>query len=177
MSETLYFLGMDTMKTEIKGQSFVLRPAERSDIPVMSNIISTVFDEYGWTFVEIDELPDFVFYEKHYSDPERAYLFALTDESGQVIGSIAMKNGCRGPYLSRVYLRAEYRGLGLGKWMTNQVLEVAKSRGFNSAHLWTDTRFMDAHRMYERLGFRMTGELRSLHDVNRSFEFKMVVDL
>ena len=177
MSETLYFLGMNTFKTQLKGQTFVLRPAESSDIPVMSNIISTVFDEYGWTFVEIDELPDFVFYEKHYSDPERAYLFALTDESGQVIGSIAMKNGGRGPYLSRVYLRAEYRGLGLGKWMTNSVLEMARSQGFGSIHLWTDTRFLDAHRMYERLGFRMTGDLRSLHDVNRSFEFKMEVDL
>lgn len=177
MSETLYFLDMDIFKTHIKGQSFILRPAEKSDISVMSDIISTVFDEYGWTFVEIDELPDFVFYEKHYSDPERAFLYALTDESGQVVGSIAIKNGGRGPYLSRVYLKAEYRGLGLGKWMTSCVLEMAKSSGFNSIHLWTDTRFLDAHRMYERLGFRMTGDLRSLHDVNRSFEFKMETEL
>lgn len=177
MSETLYFLKMDTIKTKIKGQSFILRPAQPPDLPVISDIISSVFDEYGWTFVEIDELPDLVFFESHYADPNRAVLLALTNEDDHVIGSIALKNGGRGPYLSRVYLRAEYRGFGLGKWMTSHVLEMAKSRGFNSAHLWTDTRFLDAHRMYERLGFRMTGELRSLHDVNRSFEFKMEVDL
>jgi putative acetyltransferase len=144
---------------------------------VISEIISSVFDEYGWKFVEIDELPDFVFFEKHYANPENAVLFSIIDESDQVVGSIALKNDGRGPYLSRVYLRAAYRGLGLGKWMTNYMMEMAKSRGFNSIYLWTDTRFLGAHRMYERLGFRMTGELRSLHDVNRSFEFKMEAGL
>ncbi len=177
MSETLYFLGMNTMKTQINGQTFILRPAKEADIRLMSDIINTVFDEYGWTFVETDELPDFVFYESHYSNPERALLFALTDEKDNVIGSIAVKSGGRGPYLSRVYLMAEYRGFGLGKWMTSQVMELVKKRGFDSIHLWTDTRFVDAHRMYERLGFRMTGEIRSLHDVNRSFEFRMESEL
>lgn len=168
---------MEIMKTQFKDQTFVLRPAIKSDIPIMSGIISSVFDEYGWKFVEVDELPDFVFYDKYYSNPEIAELFAITDEDENVIGSIALKNDGRGPYLSRVYLLATYRGLGLGKWMTNYVLEVAKSRGFNSIHLWTDTRFLEAHRMYERLGFHMTGDFRSLHDTNRSFEFKMEIEI
>lgn len=163
--------------THSDGRSFILRPARVDDIPLISDIIQDVFVEYGWTFVEIDELPDFVFYETHYHDPERASLFVLTDETGQIIGSIGLKNAGRGPYLSRVYLRAESRGHGLGKWMTGVVMEMARSRGFTSIHLWTDTRFLDAHRMYDRLGFRMTGDLRSLHDVNRSFEFKMEAPL
>lgn len=164
---------MNSFSTQINGHTFVLRPATKPDLALMSDIIRTVFDEYGWTFVQIDELPDFVFYDKHYADPDETLLLALTTEEGEIIGSIAIKNVGRGPYLSRVYLKADYRGLGLGKWMTTQALAIARSRGSNSIHLWTDTRFLDAHRMYEQLGFRRTGEIRSLHDCNRSFEFKM----
>jgi len=141
----------------------------------MSAIIRDVFDEYGWVFVEHDELPDFVHYNVYYSDPQRARLYALTDSQGTILGCIGLKVNAHGAYLSRVYLRQSHRGLGLGKWMTARVMHIAVIDGFKSLHLWTDTRFVGAHRMYERLGFQMSGELRSLHDVNHSFEYKMYI--
>ena len=36
--------------------------------------------------------------------------------------------------------------------------------------LWTDTRFLDAHRLYRSLGFREYGE-RLLHDSNNTKEY------
>jgi hypothetical protein len=36
--------------------------------------------------------------------------------------------------------------------------------------LWSDTRFDRAHVLYERMGFRRTGE-RALHDINHSREY------
>ncbi|MBA2735290.1 MAG: hypothetical protein H0U50_00740 [Pyrinomonadaceae bacterium] len=36
--------------------------------------------------------------------------------------------------------------------------------------LWADTRFIKAHRLYERLGFEKSGECR-LNDLNNSREF------
>jgi putative acetyltransferase len=166
---------MVMMQTTIQGHSYTLISARCSDVPFMSAIIRDVFDEYGWVFVELDELPDFVQYNEYYSDPQRARLYALTDSQGTILGSIALKVNAYGAYLSRVYLSQSHRGLGLGKWMTAQVMQIAINDGFKSLHLWTDTRFLDAHRMYERLGFQMSGELRSLHDVNHSFEYKMYI--
>lgn len=37
--------------------------------------------------------------------------------------------------------------------------------------LWSDTRFEDAHRLYERLGFQRGGE-RELDDVNETTEYR-----
>jgi GNAT superfamily N-acetyltransferase len=97
--------------------------------------------------------------------------------SDDIVGCIALKFNAEGPYLSRVYLRAGVRGLGLGRWMSDQMLHIARRQGFGSIHLWTDTRFEDAHRMYRKLGFDFSGDIRSLHDINKTFEWKMVAPL
>jgi hypothetical protein len=38
--------------------------------------------------------------------------------------------------------------------------------------LWSDTRFLDAHRLYERLGYRRTGRTRELHDLSDTVEYE-----
>lgn len=101
----------------------------------------------------------------------------VSSPSDDIVGCIALKFNAEGPYLSRVYLRVGVRGLGLGRWMSEQMLHIARRQGFGSIHLWTDTRFEDAHRMYRKLGFDFTGDIRSLHDINQTFEWKMVVRL
>ena len=45
------------------------------------------------------------------------------------------------------------------------------SRGRGRVELWSDTRFEDAHRLYERLGYVKT-DTRELDDVNDTVEFK-----
>lgn len=168
---------MTAAQINLSGRIFTLRMSIRSDIPVLSSIIDSVFSEYNWIFVEADELPDFVDFDTYYADESRARLFTVVAEGSphKIIGCIALKFNAEGPYLSRVYLLEEYRGYGLGKWMTTQVMESARRAGFNRIHLWTDTRFVGAHHMYRKLGFTMTGEIRSLHDINNSFEYKMAM--
>lgn len=160
-------------------KSLVMRPAVVSDVPVLISVIETVFEEYGWIFVASDEVPDFIGFESFYSDPLKGKLFSVYDTSDpepEPVGCIALKYNSEGPYLSRVYLSQKYRGLGAGKWMTSAVLEIARSEGYPNIHLWTDTRFTDAHQLYNRLGFKKTQDMRSLHDVNTSFEWKMVLN-
>jgi putative acetyltransferase len=50
------------------------------------------------------------------------------------------------------------------------VEEEARSRGAETLELWSDTRFVDAHRLYERLGYVRGEETRELHDLSRSTE-------
>ena len=47
----------------------------------------------------------------------------------------------------------------------------AESRGARFVELWSDTRFADAHRLYERLGYRKSGVTRELHDMSGSVEY------
>lgn len=165
-----------TLRTHVlldQYKDFILRKASGEDIPALIDIIKSVFDEYGWVFVAEDELPDFVHFERVFSDPSKARLFAL-EKDGKLVGCAGLKFNDEGPYLSRVYLLRAYRGQGLGKWMSRKMVAMAMDEGYSSVHLWTDTRFIDAHHMYLSIGFRMTRELRSLHDTNNSFEWKMV---
>jgi putative acetyltransferase len=152
------------------------RIARPEDIPAMTAIIAETFDEYGWIFVMEDELPDFADYPARYENT-RNRLYAMVDETETVIGSIALKIGPEGAYLSRVYLKRSERGRGLGKVMVGFILDLARTSGHAHVHLWTDTRFTTAHGLYERMGFRRQPVVRSLHDTNNSFEFRYDLDL
>lgn len=155
-----------------------MRPAQASDLSALTEIIRSVFVEYEWIFVASDELPDFVDFETFYGTNEgdrNPRLFAIEAKStGRIVGCIALKYNSEGPYLSRVYLHKSARGKGLGKWMVEVVMDVAKNEEYESIHLWTDTRFEAAHHLYRKLGFKGGNALRSLHDVNHSFEWKMI---
>ncbi len=160
--------------------NFTMRPSQIGDIPRLTSIICGVFDEYGWIFVAQDELPDFVDFATYYSNPNQARLFTIEERSDgkmSIVGCIGLKVNAEGAYLSRVYLDKSVRGKGLGKYMVLQTLKLAREDGFTSVHLWTDTRFTDAHGLYERIGFTHTGDLRSLHDTNKSFEWKYRISL
>ncbi len=145
-------------------------PATKEDIPELIGIIGAVFGEYGWIFQPDEELPDFAEFEKWYVGTEHR-LFTVWDE-GQRVGCIAVKVGAEGPYLSRVYLKKEMRGKGIGRMMTEFAFEEARRRGFTRIHLWTDTRLLTAHKMYEATGFTRMPVIRALHEVNFSFEYR-----
>jgi GNAT superfamily N-acetyltransferase len=162
---------------------FRVRPAVETEIEELIQVVREVFVEYDMIFDALDELPDYVRFGEYYAEnvPSVGRPFLCTvlapGEEGVIAGCIAQRFDEDGPCLSRVYLRPQYRAQGVGKWMVREFMDLLRQQGFDSMHLWTDTRFVPAHGMYEKVGFRMAGEIRSLHDVNRSFEWKMVASL
>lgn len=164
---------------------FKLRLANQDDIPALIRVIEEVFIEYGWIFVAKDELPDFLDFENYFKSntmqPGIPRLFTVerSTDGGKprICGCIALKYNYEGAYLSRVYLQENVRGRGAGQWIVEEVMGISRLEGGAEMHLWTDTRFEAAHRLYEKLGFTKTNEIRSLHDINNSFEWKMVTKL
>lgn len=164
---------------------FKLRLASQDDIPALIRVIEDVFIEYGWDFVAKDELPDFLDYENYFESntmqPGKPRLFSVERASDgvkpRICGCIALKYNAEGAYLSRVYLQENVRGKGAGQWIVEEVMGISRLEGSAEMHLWTDTRFEAAHKLYEKLGFVKTNEIRSLHDINNSFEWKMVTKL
>ena len=53
----------------------------------------------------------------------------------------------------------------------------ARVREARSLILWTDTRFEDAHRLYDRLGFIRAGHTRALNDGSNTIEYHYAKDL
>ena len=63
------------------------------------------------------------------------------------------------------------RGAGQGRRLLLHAVDWARARGCERVELWSDTRFDQAHRLYERLRFRRAGA-RKLADVNETTEYR-----
>jgi GNAT superfamily N-acetyltransferase len=91
---------------------------------------------------------------------------------GQVVGSVGVERLPDGrAELHRLYLDATLRGRGVGRALVEVVLDWCRAAGIARLTLWSDTRFDRAHRLYEGMGFKQTGERELPDDPNQTREF------
>jgi len=74
--------------------------------------------------------------------------------------------------IHRLYLDARLRGRGLGRALVEMALAWARERGLGRMVLWSDTRFTQSHRLYDRMGFARQGERTVPNDPNDSREYR-----
>lgn len=74
--------------------------------------------------------------------------------------------------LKSLYVSASARRRGLGSQLTGLVERAAADGGAQRVLLWSDSRFLDAHRLYERLGYHRTGRSRDLPDMSHTTEYE-----
>jgi putative acetyltransferase len=156
-------------------ESYTIRPARKDDIGRLIEIIRETIQSYGYIFELEFELPDFLDYDNYYGK-SKGELYVIED-AGVVAGCGALKLDGAIPYLSRIYVDQMYRGRGYGKAIVQYLMARNKDLGNDSLELWTDTLFRTAHNMYERLGFRFTGRVRPLGDINNCFEYHYTLDI
>jgi GNAT superfamily N-acetyltransferase len=146
-----------------------IEPAHRADAPGVVDLIGRVFLEYGWIWDPAVEVPDLLRWEGY--EPPRGAFFVIR-EGGRVVGSVgADRVDARTGELHRLYLDPHLRGRGLGEALVEIVLDCCRAQRLVRLVLWSDTRFEHAHRLYERKGFRRTGERELPGDVNQSREY------
>ena len=64
--------------------------------------------------------------------------------------------GATSLFIQTVHVRPDLRGNGIGHVMMRFCIEQAEAAGAAFVHLMTNRHRVDAHRFYERLGFRQT---------------------
>lgn len=91
--------------------------------------------------------------EEKYGPPRGRLYLALAD--GKTAGCIALRQlddaRCE---MKRLYVRPEFRNLGIGHRLTEQILSDAKSAGYHEILLDTLPFLNQAIAMYRRIGFR-----------------------
>ena len=153
----------------MSGAEFRVEPAGREVVDAVVALIGRVFAEYLFVYVPAEEVPDVLELERHYAAPHGA--FWVVRENDRVIGSVGVERlDATTAELHRLYVDAHARGRGLGQALVDAVFGWCRSEGLTRLVLWSDTRFAHAHALYERMGFRRTGE-RTMSDVNQSREY------
>ena len=134
-------------------QRITHRRALNKDSEVIKKILKKAFEEYaiqlpdGYSFADIDNL------EEEYFIASGEFV-VLTREQ-RIIGFFALlPSGPDQVELTRLYLKADERGKGLGEFLLNLALETARKAGYEQIHLETTSRFFQAVGLYRKFGFR-----------------------
>ncbi|MEX0750257.1 MAG: GNAT family N-acetyltransferase [Dehalococcoidia bacterium] len=97
------------------------------------------------------------------ADPNNDVLVALLQ--GEVVGTFQLtivpsmrRGGIRSAMVEAVVVDERVRGQRVGEAMMRWAIDEARRRGCDMVHLTSNKSRTDAHRFYERLGFRKTHE-------------------
>lgn len=143
--------------------------ATRADAPEVIALIGRVFAEYGWIWDPPTEVPDLLRWTPY--EPPGGAFFVVRDR-GRVVGSVGVDRIADDTAeLHRLYLDPAVRGRGLGDALVETIVGWCRDHGIARLVLWSDTRFVHAHRLYLRHGFRQTGERTLPEDLNQSREY------
>jgi predicted GNAT family N-acyltransferase len=148
-----------------------LRPVRDEDGPALERLIEGCWAEYPGTVMDVDNE------EPWLRAPASAYqekggALWVTRDISACVGVRPLAAGTA--ELKSLYVAAPARRGGLGRRLVRRVERWARETGATRIVLWSDTRFLDAHRLYERLGYQFTGATRDLHDRSHTSEYEMV---
>ncbi|MFQ5535314.1 MAG: GNAT family N-acetyltransferase [Sphingomonadales bacterium] len=152
--------------------SQVIREGCDQDSEQVIKLIGDAFAEYPGCVLDVDlECPDLRAPASHFRKIGGRFWVA---GSRQIVGttSCAPIHDGTALELKRLYVAADARGRGLGTRLCELVEKEARIRGLGMIELWTDTRFLDAHRLYERLGYVRQQETRDLQDLSNTTEYR-----
>lgn len=152
-----------------------LRPVKDADADAVTALVAGVYAEYPGCVLDLPGVDADLAAPRATIDAKQGDLWVVEDEHGQVVAMCGWTPVAERPQaieLKRLYVKADRRGRGLGRWLVEQVEQVARERGAEVVELWSDTRFADAHRLYERLGYDRLTETRRLHDPSDTTEYQ-----
>lgn len=141
-------------------EDLVFRLARREDVPAIVRMLAD--DDLGSQREKFeDPLPEsyYVAFEKINADSNHELI--VTELNGEVVGtlhlmflpSVSFQGGLRSQ-IESVRVDTKYRNLGIGREMMNWAIERAKEHGAHVVQLTTHLTRKNAHRFYERLGFK-----------------------
>ena len=144
----------------MRADRVTIRAARRADLPAIVRMLAD--DELGMKRERLtDPLPDSYYraFDEIEADPNNTVLVAILNDA--VVGtlqltftpSLSYRGGCRATVES-VRTAAPLRGQGIGRALMEHAIDLASRRPCVLMQLSTHQSRTDAHRFYERLGFK-----------------------
>jgi len=154
----------------------VIRHASDSDSAALIALIANVYAEYPGCILDVkNEMPELL--APATTARSEGGRWWVAELGGAVVASGAAMPKDGAVELKRLYVSPASRKRGLGAHFVKLAENEAQWRGVGRVFLWTDTRFADAHRLYERLGYTRAAETRALNDLSNSIEYHYAKEL
>ena len=137
-----------------------IRRATGADVPAVVALLAD--DVLGAARESPDDLGP---YEAAFAEIDRdpRHLLLVADRAGAVVGTAQLTflpglshKGATRAQIEAVRIGAAARGTGLGGRLIEWCVDRARERGCSMVQLTSDATRQDAHRFYERVGFRPT---------------------
>ncbi len=152
---------------------FALRPAEERDSPALVRLVDALYRDYPGCVLLVDEE------EPELRRPAAAYApegaWWVVEQGGELVASVAIRPSAYRPgwgELRKLYVDRRAQGQGLGQSLLRFAESEMAGRGWQHLHLWTDSRFDAAHRLYDRAGWHRQALTRLLNDASNTTEFE-----
>lgn len=146
------------------------RPAMDADGPSLIELIDKCYAEYDGCILDVDgEEPQLRRIASYFSGKQGE--FWVAEQAGRIVGSIGYVQEGDQAEIKHLYVDGTIRRQGLASRLCSLVENAASKRQLSAIILWTDTRFTNAHRLYEKRGFVKGGMTRDLDDLSKTTEY------
>lgn len=148
-----------------------IRDAKDDDAPDLIDLVAGCYAEYEGCVLDVEgEVPELLAIAT--SHGKAGGRFWVAESGGKVMGSVGLVPAGNGTVeLKKLYVSREARRIGVGARLCSHAEVEARSWGANQIELWSDTRFKDAHRLYEQRGYERGPKTRKLKDKSKSVEY------
>jgi putative acetyltransferase len=134
---------------------FLIRNWEERDRTRAVQVISYVLSEYGLAWEPNGADRDVVQVEEYYLATGGE--FWVIEHQSQLVGTGAyypITRGEKAVEIRKMYLLSSVRGLGLGKYLLQQLEAAIASRGFQQIWIETASVLVEAVKLYENNGYK-----------------------
>lgn len=151
-----------------------IRQVRDDDSAGLIDVISGCYAEYPGCYLDVEDEEPWLL------EPATAYrrwrgVLWVVEHDGRVVASGGMRPS--GPGMASVhhlYVERSQRRQGLASRLLALIEAAARERDAHWIQLWSDTRFVEAHQLYRRLGYLRSGGFRELGDRSRTEEYHFV---
>ena len=138
-------------------QNFIIRDWQKSDRTAAAHIISTVLSEYGLIWEAEGADRDVLEIEEYYlKTGGEFWVIEHKDKKDKILGTGAyypINRGENAVEIRKMYFLPEIRGLGLGKYLLQELEKIIKNRGFKEIWIETASILKEAVQLYEDNGY------------------------